>query len=94
MFERIPKMLNEAFTELQEIQMDKRRIETELKFTQRLKKSGNDYAEHVRAGAIARLLNKDKGDIIHWYETIKETRVNRKNGSGFANLDCSKTDLF
>ena len=59
--------------------MIRSRIETELKFTHRLKKSAYEYAEHVRTGIIARLLEKDKGDIIHWYETIKEVKI-KKNG--------------
>jgi DNA polymerase elongation subunit (family B) len=78
--EMVPKMLNEGFLELQEIHMDKQKMQTELKFTQHLKKSVNDYADHIRAGAIARLLGKDKGDIIHWYETIKEIKINKKSG--------------
>ena len=69
-------MLKEAFNELK-IRKDKSRIEKELKFTHRLKKSA-EYAEYVRTGMIARLLGKDKGDIIHWYETVK-VKVN-KNG--------------
>ena len=71
-------MLKEAFNELKEICNDKSRIEKELKFTHRLKKSAAEYAEYVRTGMIARLLGKDKGDIIHWYETVK-VKIN-KNG--------------
>ena len=54
------------------------RIEDELKFTHRLKKYVYEYSEHVRTGVIARLLEKDRGDTIHWYETIKEIKINKK----------------
>ncbi len=58
-FEMIPRILKEAFCELDEIcNDDKLRIERELKFTHRLKKSALEYAEHVRTGMIARLLAK------------------------------------
>ena len=77
-FKVIPRMLKEAFNELEEICNDKLRIEKELKFTQRLKKSASEYAEHVRTGIIARLLGKDKGDIVHWYKTVKEVKINKK----------------
>lgn len=78
-FDTIPRMLKEAFYELEDICNDKPRIESELKFTQRLKKSANEYVDYVRAGSVARLLNKDKGDIIHWYETIKEVKITKKS---------------
>jgi DNA polymerase elongation subunit (family B) len=61
-FEMVPRMLKEAFNELEEICNDKVRIENELKFTHRLKKHVYEYAEHVRTGVIAGLLEKDKGD--------------------------------
>jgi DNA polymerase elongation subunit (family B) len=77
-FEIIPRMLKEAFIELEEICNDKLRIEKELKFTHRLKKSAAEYADHVRTGMIARLHAKDKGDIIHWYEIVKEVKTNKK----------------
>jgi len=78
-FEIIPKMMKEAFYESKEICNNRLRIENELKFTHRLKKYVYEYAEHVRTGIIARLLEKDKGDIIHWYETVKEVKIT-KNG--------------
>ena len=74
-FEIIPRMLREAFDELNEISNDKLGIVNELKFTQRLKKYVHEYSKHVRTGVIARLLEKDKGDIIHWYETVKEVKT-------------------
>jgi DNA polymerase elongation subunit (family B) len=78
-FEIVPRMLREAFDELNEICNDKLKIENELMFTQRLKKYVYEYSEHVRTGVIARLLQKDRGDIVHWYETIKEIKTT-KNG--------------
>lgn len=78
-FELIPSIIKEAFCELDAIRDDKLRIERELKFTHRLKKSALEYAEHIRTGTIARLLSKDKGDIIHWYETAKEVKI-KKSG--------------
>ena len=45
-----------------------------------MNKSADEYAEHIRAGAIARSQFRNKGDIIYWYETIKETRSAKKNG--------------
>jgi hypothetical protein len=76
-FEMIPIMLKNAFYELDVIGNDKLRIEKELKFTHRLKKFASEYVEHVRTGMIAKLLAKDKGEIIHWYETVKEIKINR-----------------
>jgi len=79
-FDMVPRMLREAFDELNKICNDKLRIETELKFTHRLKKYGHEYSEYVRTGAIARLLEKDRGETIHWYETVKEVKTT-KNGN-------------
>jgi DNA polymerase elongation subunit (family B) len=78
-FEIVPRMLMEAFDELKEICNDKLRVDDELKLTQRLKKHVHEYAKHIRTGVIAKLLEKDKGDIIHWYETVKEIKI-IKNG--------------
>ena len=78
-FGMVPRVLKEAFDELEEISNDKSRIEKELKFTHRLKKYIYEYTEHVRTGIIARLLGKDKGDIIHWYETVREVKIDKKN---------------
>jgi len=76
-FEIIPRMLRESFVELHKIYSDRLQIEYELKFTQRLKKYVYEYAGHIRTGVIARLLEKDKGDTIHWYETVKEVRIHK-----------------
>jgi hypothetical protein len=60
---------------LNEICNDKLKFKDELKFTQRLKKHAYEYSEPVRTGLIARLLEKDKGDIVHWYERVKEVKI-------------------
>src|SRR5918994_7842013 len=72
------RTLKEAFDELNEICNDKLRVDDELKLTQRLKKYVHEYAKHIRTGVIAKLLEKDKGDIIHWYEIVKEVKTNKK----------------
>jgi len=46
-----------------------------MKFTQRLKKYPDKYKGHVRTGILAKLLDKDKGDIVHWYATYTEVHV-------------------
>src|SRR5690242_17459848 len=68
-FEVISKMIHEAFDELDGGHIN---LEEELKFTQRLKLYPYEYKDHVRTGVIAKQLNKDKGDLIYWYETFKE----------------------
>ena len=68
------------FNELNGICNDELLVENELKFTHRLKKSTSEYSEHIRTGITARLLAKDKGDVIHWYETVKEVKIDDKNG--------------
>jgi hypothetical protein len=74
-FEVIPKMIEEAYDEL-----DGSRInpEQELKFTQRLKKYPDEYKGHVRTGILAKLLDKDKGDLVYWYETYEDIYVESK----------------
>ena len=68
-------MIEEAYDEL-----DSGRINAaeELKFTQRLKLHPNEYKDHVRTGILAKLLDKDKGDLVHWYETSTEVYVKGK----------------
>jgi len=46
-----------------------------LKFTQRLKKYPDEYKGHVRTGILAKLLDKDKGELIYWYETSTEVYI-------------------
>jgi len=50
----------------------------ELKFTQRLKLCPYEYKEYVRTGVLAKLLDKDKGDLVYWYETFTEKYVKSK----------------
>jgi hypothetical protein len=63
----IPKMLKTAFSELEQF-CNKLEIGRELKFTQRLGKLSNEYHGSVRAGILAKLLEKDKGDEVYWFE--------------------------
>ena len=73
-FEVIPKMIKEAYDEL-----DGGRINPEeLKFTQRLKMYPYEYEDHVRTGILAKLLDKDKGDLVYWYETYEDIYVESK----------------
>ena len=50
----------------------------ELKFTQRLKVHLYEYKDHVRTGSLAKLLVKDKGDLVDRYETYTEEYDKRK----------------
>ena len=77
-FETILHVLEESFFELEEvIRKDKKKIEQELKFSQRLKKSAYEYKENVRTGVLAGLLNKDKGEEVFWYEIIDKDQTTR-----------------
>ena len=68
-------MIKEAFTEL-----DSRHLiaEEELKYTQRLNLHSYEYKPGVRAGVLAKLLGKDKGDLVYWYETFTEEYIESK----------------
>jgi DNA adenine methylase Dam len=74
-FEVIPKMIKEAFGEV-----DSGGINTaeELKFTQRLSKDPHEYKGHARIAELANLLDKDKGDLVYWYETYTQEYVKSK----------------
>jgi DNA polymerase, archaea type len=75
-FETILHVLEESFYELDEIICkNKKKIEQELKFNQRLKKSAYEYKENVRTGVLAGLLNKDKGEEVFWYEIINKDKT-------------------
>jgi DNA polymerase, archaea type len=74
-FEVIPKMIQEAYDELYS---DCINVAEELKFTQRLMKYPDEYKDRVRTGKLAKLLGKDKGDLVYWYETFTETYVKSK----------------
>ncbi|MGB6592914.1 MAG: DNA polymerase domain-containing protein [Candidatus Nitrosopolaris sp.] len=73
--EIIPKMIEDAYEEL-----DCGRINSaeELKFTQRLKMYPYEYKDHVRTGILAKLLDKDKDDLVSWYETYEDQYVESK----------------
>jgi DNA polymerase, archaea type len=69
-FETIPKMLREAVFELENVICNSSNsIEKELKYTHRLKKYPQDYVKSVRTGILGRLLEKDKGEEVYWFET-------------------------
>jgi hypothetical protein len=74
-FEVIPKMIKEAFTELDSGCLN---AEEELKYTQHLNLHSYEYEPGVRAGVLAKLLGKDKGDLVYWYETYTEGYVESK----------------
>ena len=41
-----------------------------MKYTQRMRRYAHEYNEHVRTGVLAKLLDKDKGDLVYWYERL------------------------
>ena len=65
-FELIPKMIQQAYDELDSGRIN---VAEELKFTQRLKKYPHEYKGRVRTRILAKLLDKDKGDLVYWYAT-------------------------
>ena len=67
-------MIQEAYDELDGGSINPE----ELKFTQRLKLHPYEYTDHVRTGILAKLLGKDKGDLVYWYETFTEVYVKSK----------------
>jgi len=74
-FEIIPKMLKEAFSELDNGRFNP---EVDLRYTQKLGKHSYEYSGHPRAAALARELDKDKGDLVYWFETFTEEYVASK----------------
>lgn len=74
-FKNIPKLLKESVFELENvICSSSNNIEKELKFTQRLKKNPDEYIKSVRTGVLGRLLGRDRGEEVYWYETIHKDR--------------------
>jgi hypothetical protein len=67
-FVKIPDMLRTAFSELDNGEIN---TKEDLKFTQRLKYAPDEYEEHVRTGVLGKLLDKDRGDLVYWYETLQ-----------------------
>jgi hypothetical protein len=49
-----------------------------LKYTQRLNLRSYEYEPGVRAGFLAKILGKDKGDLVYWYDTSTEECVESK----------------
>jgi len=74
-FEVIPKMLKEAFNELDNGNFN---AEIDLRYTHRLRKHTHEYTGHARAAALAKLLYKDKGDLVYCYETFTEEYIASK----------------
>ena len=74
-FRVIAKMIAEAYDELDGGSINH---PEELKFTQRLKLYPYEYKDHVRTGILAKLLDKDKGDLVYWYETYTQQYVKSK----------------
>ena len=68
-------MIKEAYDELDSGRIN---VAEELKFTQRLKKYPDEYKNHVRTRILAKLLDRDKGDLAYWYETFTEVYVKSK----------------
>jgi hypothetical protein len=61
---KAPILIKEAFTELDSGRLN---AEEELKYTHRLNLHSYEYEPGVRAGVLAKLLGKDKGDLVYWY---------------------------
>jgi hypothetical protein len=68
-------MIQEAYNQLDAGHLNP---EEELKFTQRLKLHSYEYKHHIRTGILAKLLGRDKGDLVHWYETYEDEYVKSK----------------
>jgi DNA polymerase, archaea type len=71
-FEVISKMLKEAFNEPDNGNFN---AEIDLKYTHGLRKHSHEYAGHVRAAVLAKLLDKDKGDLVYCYDTFTEEYI-------------------
>ncbi len=71
-FKNVPKLLTEAMFDLKNIVCGSpSSIEKELKFSQKLRYHPNAYVPGYRTGYLGRLLEKDKGEEVYWYETNK-----------------------
>jgi hypothetical protein len=68
-FEVVPTMLKEAFDELV-VGSDRINVDEELKFTQEVSKDLHEYKGNPRTATLAQMLNKGKGELVHWYETL------------------------
>jgi DNA polymerase, archaea type len=91
----VPKILKEAIFELDNvISKSSKSIENELKFTQRLRKDPSEYAEGVRTGKLGRLLEKDKGEEVYWYETTCRDVQTRGNYTCLVPNDLKNLNLI
>jgi DNA polymerase elongation subunit (family B) len=83
-FETVPKLLNEAVFDLKHnICTSEENIAKQLKFTQRLSMYPDKYHKGNRTGLLGRLLEKDKGEQVWWYEII---RIDAGTKSSFSTL--------
>jgi DNA polymerase, archaea type len=74
-FEVILEMIKNAFDELESDSFNRKE---ELKFTQRLAKDAYEYKHGVLSGRLAQMLNKGKGDLVHFYVTYENVYVQSK----------------
>jgi DNA polymerase elongation subunit (family B) len=91
----VPTLLKEAIFELDNVtSKSSKSVQTELKFTQRLKKDPSEYKEDVRTGKLGRLLVKDKGEEVHWYETTFRDEQTKGNYSFLVPYDLKSLNLI
>ena len=69
---KAPILIKEAFTELDSGRLN---AEEQLKYTHRLNLHCYEYEPGVRVGVLVKLLGKDEGDLVYWYETYTEGYV-------------------
>ncbi len=88
-FETIPNLFEEAMFELKnEISKSKERIDRELKFTQKLKYNPEQYKQSARAGRLSRLLGRDQGEEIYWFETnLKDEYTGAKYSTNIPDIN-------
>ncbi len=72
-FKVIPKMIQEAYDELESGFMPSKEL-----FTQSVKVLPHEYKVHVRTGVPANLLDRDIDGLINWYETYEDEYVEKK----------------
>jgi DNA polymerase elongation subunit (family B) len=78
----VPNLLNEAIFELENvICKSTNNIQKELRFTRKLRYHPNNYKTNTRVAVIGKLLEKDKGEEIYWYETIDKDEQTKDNYS-------------
>lgn len=81
-FETVPNLLREAIFELENvISKSKERISQELRFTQKLRFKPEHYNQSIRVGRLGKLLDKDQGEEVYWFETICKDEYTKGNFS-------------